>query len=368
MHGVVHGGLRPAELEAFGIESASVLDMSANCNPYGPCEAVVEAVRAATYTGYPDPACTAPRRALAAALSVGPERVVVGSGATELIFALAAWSARRAGRRRAPVVVAEPAFGEVAAACRAFGVPRVAVSACRERAAGGDAARPRALGGAPRARLRALGGLAKRRRAAWVYVCNPSTPDGAPIARPAMVALAEALAPIPLVVDESFLSLSDHHADAALPLPDHVIRLRSLTKDHALPGIRVGYALACPALVAGLDRVRPTWSVGAAAQAVATCALTHTQFLAESRARLQADRLALVQSLRDVGYSPFPSVAPYVAFPVGDAEALRRQLLVEHRVLVRDCASFGMPDVVRVAVRPEAQRMRLLAALRALAR
>jgi histidinol-phosphate/aromatic aminotransferase/cobyric acid decarboxylase-like protein len=46
-------------------------------------------------------------------------------------------------------------------------------------------------------------------------------------------------------------------------------------------------------------------------------------------------------------------VAPYVTFRVGDAPAVQGQLMYEHRVLVRDCTSFGLPDRIRVAVHPE---------------
>jgi len=54
----------------------------------------------------------------------------------------------------------------------------------------------------------------------------------------------------------------------------------------------------------------------------------------------------------------------FCAVPVGDAARLRIALLARHRILVRDCASFGMPGHVRLAARPAADRDRLLAALR----
>jgi len=70
----------------------------------------------------------------------------------------------------------------------------------------------------------------------------------------------------------------------------------------------------------------------------------------------------MVEDLVALGLAPFRSVAPYLLFPVDDAAGLRRRLLAR-RILVRDCASFGLSGTLRVAVRPAPERERLMAAL-----
>jgi len=98
----------------------------------------------------------------------------------------------------------------------------------------------------------------------------------------------------------AFLSLSDHHADAARPLPGNVVRVRSLTKDHGLAGLRVGYALATPAFCRRLEAARPPWSASTPAIAAVIAACEREAFVADSRERLLADRTHLALRLQEL--------------------------------------------------------------------
>lgn len=349
----VHGGLPIATLRALGIDPEGVLDMSVNVNPYGPCRAVREAVASARIERYPDPGCTAAREAVAAAQGVSPGRVLLGNGATELLWALVATfghgtgTSATAGRRG--VLTAEPLFGEVARACAAHGVEHWPVWTQRDTG--------EAPAGDP------LPSAVRRHRPALVYLCNPGTPVGGHRSAATLRALAAGVAPGLLVVDESFLSLSDGHGDAGVALPDNVVRIRSLTKDHTVPGVRIGYALAQEVTIEALRARLPAWSVSAAAQAVAAVACDQTEFIASCRARLRRDRLTLAGQLREVGLRPLPSTAPYLCFPHANPAALQADLLRSQRVLVRDCTSFGLRGLLRVSVRGGAERAQLMDAL-----
>src|SRR4051794_33802100 len=105
----VHGGLDAREARAHGVDPASVLDLSVNINPHGPCEALVEAAREALLEKYPDPSAFAARLAWACVLDRSPEAIAVGAGAADLF-----WTLTRAlvspGDR---VVIAEPTFSEL---------------------------------------------------------------------------------------------------------------------------------------------------------------------------------------------------------------------------------------------------------------
>ena len=340
----VHGGLRPAELRALGVDAASLLDLSVNVNPYGPHPDVVDAVQRAPLDAYPDPAATAVRAALGERWSVVPERVAFGNGASELLWSLAQ-VLLRGGRR---LLAVEPAFSELRAAAETAGAPVLTWRA------------DPAAGLVPD--LAAIGRELARTQAEVLALGTPTSPSGAAVPHEAILRLAFDSPRTTVLLDESFLSLSDGHADLDEPLPDNVVRIRSMTKDHALPGLRIGYLLAPPELVRAIDGVRQAWPTGTLAQAAALAALAHEHFVAECRSRLRSDRRALANALRARGFAPLPSTAPYLAFDAGDAAALRRSLLARG-VLVRDCASFGLPGHVRVAVRPEPDRARLLAAL-----
>jgi histidinol-phosphate/aromatic aminotransferase/cobyric acid decarboxylase-like protein len=156
--------------------------------------------------------------------------------------------------------------------------------------------------------------------------------------------------------------LSEHHREAFAPLPANVIRVRSLTKDHAIPGLRLGYLVAPAATAARLEASRPAWSTSAVAQAAGLAAVGEESFIAECRERLLDARRALAGAVAALGLPVVPSATGFFLASVGDAAGLRARLL-RRRVLVRDCASFGLPAYVRLAARPAADRERLLEAL-----
>ena len=103
-----------------------------------------------------------------------------------------------------------------------------------------------------------------------------------------------------------------------------------------------------------LRALQRPWSVPSIACAV-VADLLETARLAEWVQAIGAVRAAMVAA---APWPADPGVAPYVTFRVGDAAAAQAHLLSQHRVLVRDCASFGLPDRIRVAVHPEVPWLR----------
>jgi len=341
-----HGGLHDAEARALQLAPADVLDFSVSCNPYGPHPAVLRAIRHAPVTRYPDPHALPARRALARALELDAARVALGNGACDLLWALAGLLVSPGDR----VVIAEPTFCEFRIAAERAGARIVSVRAEPETDFALDL--PAALAAARACDARVL------------YVCTPSTPAGAGLpARDLAIAACEHPA-LTFVVDQSFLALSERFADARVELPDNAIVVRSLTKEHAIPGVRVGYLIADAERVRELDASRPAWPISAHAQAAATAACRTLAFVAESRARLLDDRNRLAALLRELGLEPVPSTTCYLLTRVGRAAELRARLLSEHGILIRDCDSFGLPEHIRVGARPAADCERLVSALR----
>ena len=348
----VHGGLVDAgSFGALGIGAGEVLDFSVNVNPYGPAPAMREAIAAAPVDCYPDSTGSAARAALAAACGVDAERIVLGNGAADLLWTLA----RVLVAPGRAVVMVEPTFSEFRAAAAAAGA-RLAQEWRADPATGFLALGPAALA--------AIVETARSCEAAAIYLCAPNNPTGAGVRTSDLISLAERLPGVTLVVDQAFLSLSEHHADAGAELPANVVRVRSLTKEHAIPGVRVGYLIATPSIAAAVESSRPAWSTGGAAQAAVIASVTLEPFVADSRQRMLADRRALADVLHEMDLAPVPTCTTYFVVRTGDAAGLRHALLARHRVLVRDCASFGLPAYLRLAARPAADRDRLVAALR----
>jgi histidinol-phosphate/aromatic aminotransferase/cobyric acid decarboxylase-like protein len=339
-----HGGALVRELARIGLRAEEVLDASVNVNPYGPSPRVVEAIRATRVERYPDPTAYPAREAIAAACRASPESVVVGNGAVDLL-----WTAARAllSPGEAALVV-EPAFSEFAAAAAAAHGRVLAWRAREEDHFAVD--------------LAAVSDLARSIEARLVYVCTPANPTGCPLDPRAIADFAGAHGGRFVVLDESFLALSDHADAESWPMPDNVIRVRSMTKDHALPGVRVGYLLAEARIAARIESARPPWTTSAFAQAAAAAAVAEKEFVAASRLRVLGDRRRLSAALCAMGFSPCPSSTLFLLVPVGSGTHTRARLLERHGVLVRDCSSFGLPGYVRVCAQPAIREPRLLAA------
>lgn len=346
---VVHGGITDAELAALGLDPADVLDFSASTNPLGPSRAAAVGARAAAWDRYPDDGATALRLELARRNGVDPDAVVVGNGAAELVW-LVALAFLEPGDR---ALVVGPTFGEYARAARLVGGH---VDDHRARPEDGFAVDPAVVA----ARARAA-------RSRVLFLCDPNNPTGTLLPPGAIAALADAVPDALLVVDESYRPFADDPPDLRPLLGrGNVLLLRSLTKDHGLAGLRLGYTLAPPPVRAALERVRPPWSVNAVAQAAGLAALRDEAHLARARAEVRRTRAFLSSALAAHGLRVLPAAANFLLVEVGDGAALRAALL-RRGVCVRDCASFGLPGHVRIGLRPVPDCERLVAAVAELA-
>lgn len=335
----VHGGVDEAEARALGVDPSRVFDFSVNLNPYGPCEPVLAAARAADLSRYPDPQARAARAAWAQALACDPSELAVGHGAADLLWAIAR---AFAGAR---VVIAEPTFSEFTLAAAASGAEVLRVHSL-----------PLDL---PRLERACAGASA-------LYLCSPNNPTGEYVATQRVAALAARVPETAVVLDQSFLGLSAHASDALATLPANVIRVRSLTKEFACPGLRIGWCRAQPAWIQRIERVRPSWATSSPALAALIASAGEAEFVRRSFVRMRADREAVGRLLSEHGLTVLPSDTSYqlarIPRACADAASFQRQLLA-HGVLVRDCASFGLPDHVRVAALPEVARSALAQAL-----
>lgn len=295
-----HGGDGLHLAAALGVDPAAVLDLSASLNPTAPDPAPLVASRLDALGRYPDPA--AATAALSATLGVHPDRVLLTNGGAEAI-ALVAGHLRRGW-------VDAPDFSLYARHLE------------------------RLEPGAPRWRS------------------DPHNPTGA-LAGPSDRAA---------VWDEAFYPLATGRWTSGRA-DDGAIVVGSLTKLFACPGLRIGYVLAPPgeglSLITALRAAQPQWSVNGLAAAVLADLLDAADLpgWATEITRLRAE---LVAGLAGYGLSALPSAANYVLVP--GAHGLRAHL-ARRGVLVRDCATFGLADHVRVAVPDDAGRARLLDAM-----
>jgi histidinol-phosphate aminotransferase len=336
-----HGALDFGELRRLGLRPEEVLDFSSNVNPYGPSPAVRTALARVPLDRYPDRESLALRAALTETLGLPSERIVVANGGSELIW-LVALAFLRPGD---PVLVVGPTYTEYARAAGLMGARLTLTPARAEHGFSPDIDRV----------CRDL----RRLRPRVLFLCNPNNPTGA-LLHPETIGDWSARHPGTLfVADEAYLPFAPSLPSAVGLASGNVIVLRSMTKDFGLAGLRLGYAIAPEPLAEILRRAQPPWSVNALAQAAGVAALNDLAHRDRTLQLVRRDKGALVESLERLGFCPVPSEVHYFLVRVHDGAAFRRDLL-PRGILVRDCASFGLPEYVRIATRRPEENERLL--------
>jgi histidinol-phosphate aminotransferase len=188
-----------------------------------------------------------------------------------------------------------------------------------------------------------------------VVVGNPTNPTSVLHSREQILALRRPGRIV--VVDEAFADSVPGEPESLAddPRPD-VLVLRSLTKTWSLAGLRVGYALGAPEVLARLTAQRAHWPVGTLqlTAIAACCAPDAVAEAAVGALRLAALRTEMVSGLRSAGVEPVDGCAPFVLFTVPDAELVRKHLHASG-IAVRRCDTFVGLDgrYLRAAVRPE---------------
>jgi len=344
----VHGGLDRGELARMGLRLDDVLDFSVNRNPFGPPPSVRAVWESVCLERYPDRECLALRSALAERHGRPMAQVWAGNGAAELIWLLGLAYLAPGD----PVCIVAPTFGEYAAAGRVMGA-RLDRFATRPE----EGFRPD---------VDALAAQLRELRPRLTFLCNPNNPTGVYLERRAVEVLLAANPSGLLVLDEAYVPFVREAWDSAPLLESgRLVVLHSMTKDYALAGLRLGYALAAEDTVEAVRQVQPPWSVNAVAQAAGLAALQESAYLRDTLARTRAAAAELAQELASLGLEIRPSATHFFLVEVGDAARTRRRLL-RRGILVRDCASFGLPAFVRVAARRPGENKRLVAAWREL--
>lgn len=162
-----------------------------------------------------------------------------------------------------------------------------------------------------------------------VYLANPDNPMGSWHSGDTITGMIEALPPgCLLVLDEAYIEFAP---DGAVPriAPDdpRVIRLRTFSKAHGLAGVRVGYGLAAPALIAAFDKVRNHFGMSRIGQAAALAALNDPAHLASvlSRTATARDRIATIGA--ENGLAALPSATNFVTLDCGGGETRAKAIL-----------------------------------------
>lgn len=187
-----------------------------------------------------------------------------------------------------------------------------------------------------------------------VLLPNPNAPTGIALALSEVEQLVNSDPDRLVVIDEAYYGFGAQSAATLLDRADNLLVTRSLSKSHALAGLRVGYALGHPELVEGLSRVKDSFNsypIDALAQAAGAAAIRDTDWLRAASQQVIDNRELLTTSLRALNFSVCPSAANFVfvEHPVAAGEALFAHLRSQN-ILVRRWQIARIDNYLRITV------------------
>ncbi|MEJ2201472.1 MAG: cobyric acid synthase, partial [Desulfuromonadaceae bacterium] len=349
-----HGGhLRQLALTA-GVNPEALLDFSANINPLGPPEWLRPCISSciSSLIHYPDPGGEELVAAACERYAVSAGEILLGNGSTELLYLLP----QALGIRHALIPV--PAYVDYAAAAKVAGLETHPLPLAADNGFALDfTSLEKAL-------------FEIDEGPVMVLLGHPNNPTGRPLDAAQLRQLARRHPAATFVVDEAFGDFVEDFDSLTVNRPTNVIVMLSLTKIFAIPGLRLGLAIADAATVQRVKALQPPWSVNSIAQQVGRTALRDSAYLQESRRVVTALRGHLCRQLNQIPcLTLYPGAANFLLLRCDhrslDARGLADRLL-KQGLAIRVCDNFAGLDgrFFRVAVRSEAENRQLLAALR----
>lgn len=356
---IQHGGNQASIRARLKLGNQPLVDFSAPLNALGPPTVSLSAVRDATETidRYPEPNSPRLVERLADFHNVPSEQIIVGAGTTELINLIGQMVRENANRRRHGFGVTkppaahliEPTYGEYR---RTSAQNELRTKIWREHMLGW-----------------AQDTFPEGKRGIF-WTGHPNNPTGRAWDRTRLLNLVDRSPGMMTVVDEAYLPFLPDEAKRTLIgatcTRDNLIVLRSMTKIYAFPGLRIGYAVASPEIVAMLRRSQQPWTVTTAAEVAAIAALDDTEYLPRTVEFIQRESARLTDRLWDLpGIRPAwpsrhrPAFAPptpnFVLASLVDTPWTSPELqdaLARRGIFARECSNYRGLEVGSVVTAP----------------
>jgi len=311
------------------------IKLNTNENPYPPSPRVKQAIQNALETGlvrYPDPTASSFRLRAGEVLGVDPDWILCGNGSDDILTIVMRCLVGEGQPLRIPYpsyILYKTLAGIQGARCQEvlFEQDWSLTAAFAE------------PDGDPR----------------LAFFPNPNNPSGTTIPPDQLMELADRL-PCPLLIDEAYADFTDQHCIDLVKQSENVMVMRSMSKSYALAGLRFGFLVAQPAIIAQLMKVKDSYNCDALSIAGATGAIDDQEWLVENCRRVIATRERMTSDLIQLGFSVVPSQANFVWCTRRD-QPVRPiyENLKQNQLLVRymDYPNWG--DGLRISVGTEDQ-------------
>ncbi len=335
-------GYSPGEQPSAG---ERVIKLNTNENPFPPSPRVMQAIHEIEpemLRRYPQPLADDFRAAAAKALGVSPDMILAGNGSDDVLTVATRTFVPPGGTLAFPSptyslynVLAEIEGAGVAPVPwdRHWSLPIDALVATKADA---------------------------------IYLVNPNAPSGTVVPAEAICKLAGQF-PGLLLIDEAYADFADHNCLALLEKHENVVISRTLSKSYSLAGLRFGYAVARPAVIEQMNKVKDSYNCDAIAIVAATAAVQDREYAKMTWDHVRAERSRLTHELTAQGFEVLPSQANFLlaAVPDGDGGAIYRRLK-QMGILVRHFDTEGLRQFIRITVGTMAENNALLGGVREL--
>jgi histidinol-phosphate aminotransferase len=333
-------GYVPGEQPPLGTK---IIKLNSNENPYPPSPKalkVLQEIDPEMLRRYPDPTGKSFRIAASKVLGVPDDWIAVGNGSDDLLNLIV----RAVGEAGKPIVCPAPTYVLYRTLAQIQDVEFVEVPYPDDYKLPVD--------------------LLIAARGAVTFVASPNSPSGTAISVADLEKLAQELSGI-LVIDEAYVDFAENNALELTKKYSNVIVLRTLSKGYSLAGLRLGFAIANPILLAELNKIKDSYNVDAVAYAVAARAIADSDHKTANAEKIKASRAQLAVSFKELGFEVWPSQTNFLLVrpPHGDAERIY-QTLKERGILIRYFNQPRLEDKLRISVGTEEQNQILVKTLK----
>jgi histidinol-phosphate aminotransferase len=341
---------RPIEEVAreLNLPAKEIIKVASNENPFGPSPLAIAAMQKAipTVNLYPDGNAFYLKQKLAAKLGVETANLILGNGSNEIIE-FVAHALLAPGTE---VVVSEYCFAIYPIVARMSGADIITVPAKNY---GHDlSAMLKAI--TPRTRI--------------IFVANPNNPTGTLASREEVIQLVNEVPDnVLLVMDEAYIEFLNDAVDLIplirLGVRKNLILMRTFSKIYGLAGLRIGYGIANPELVAALEKVRQPFNANLLAQAAALAALDDDEHVHKTRQNNFRGLDFFGRAFRELKLEYVPSCANFILVRVGEGQRVF-EAMQKLCVITRPMGGYHLPEWIRISVGTQAENERSLAALK----
>jgi histidinol-phosphate aminotransferase len=326
-----------------------VIKLSQNENPLGTSSAAIAAIRALTaYNDYDDDHLPV-RERLVQSYGFGPERVIVGHGANELM-AIAFTAFVDPGDE---VIMATPTFGLYRKDADIAGARSIEVRLRDDGVHDLDA-------------MLAV----VTRKTKLIFVCDPNNPTGMRVDRDAFMRFAKALpAHVLLIADQAYCEFMDREGTDAVSLMEHHARtlvLRTASKIYGLAAARFGYGYSSSEIIAWMNRVRVPFNVARPAAVAVLAAMDDRDFIKRSIENNEIGKAYLTAEFARLRLHAYPTTANFIAVAVPTQANVAYEALLAKGIIVRSGDGLNMPGRLRVSIGLPDENRAFVAALESL--